>query len=99
MRTGTLWASLTQVKIGLTFARPWLSGWALAILMPRAMLARFVQGGIVPTTTNAVICEKHRTRNRPEAAELAQLYTRAAPNYRTVIESYQRAQQAAQKHA
>lgn len=60
----------------------------------RTTLARFVQGGVIPTTTNALICEIHRTWNRPEAAELAQLYTMAAPNYRAVMESYQRAQQA-----
>ena len=65
----------------------------------RTTLARFVQGGVVPTTTNALICEMHRTWNRPEAAELAQLYTMGAPNYRAVMESYQRAQQAALKPA
>jgi nicotinamidase-related amidase len=57
----------------------------------RTTLARFVQGGVVPTTANAVICEIHRTWNRPEAAELAQLYTMVAPNYRAVMESYQMA--------
>ena len=62
-------------------------------------LARFVQGGVIPTTANAVICEMHRTWNRPEAAELAQLYTMVAPNYRAVMESYDRAQQAAKKAA
>jgi nicotinamidase-related amidase len=61
----------------------------------RTTLARFVQAGVVPTTANAVICEIHRTWNRPEAAELAQLYTMVAPNYRAVMESYQMAQQAA----
>jgi nicotinamidase-related amidase len=65
----------------------------------RTTLARFVQGGIVPTTANAVICEIHRTWNRPEAAELAQLYTMVAPNYRAVMESYQRAQQAVKSAA
>src|SRR5215469_2608551 len=61
----------------------------------RTTLARFVQAGVVPTTTNAVICEIHRTWNRPEAAELAELYTMVSPNYRAVMESYQMAQQAA----
>ena len=65
----------------------------------RTTLARFVQGGVVPTTANAVICEIHRTWNRPEAAELAQLYTMPAPNYRAVMESYQMAQQAAKAPA
>jgi len=65
----------------------------------RTTLARFVQAGVVPTTANAVICEIHRTWNRPEAAELAQLYTMVAPNYRAVMESYQMAQQAAKAPA
>jgi nicotinamidase-related amidase len=65
----------------------------------RTTLARFVQGGVVPKTANAVICEIHRTWNRPEAAELAQLYTMVAPNYRAVMESYQRAQQVAKTPA
>ena len=65
----------------------------------RPTLARFVQAGVVPTTANAVICEIHRTWNRPEAAELAQLYTMVAPNYRAVMESYQMAQQAAKAPA
>src|SRR6266404_3217500 len=65
----------------------------------RTTLARFVQGGVVPTTVNAVVSEIHRTWNRPEAAELAQLYTMYAPNYRAVMESYQMAQQAAKTPA
>lgn len=39
----------------------------------RTSLARFAQAGIVPTSTNAVLSETHRTWNRPEAAELAKL--------------------------
>jgi hypothetical protein len=50
----------------------------------RTTLARFVQGGVVPTTANAVICEIHRTWNRPEAAELAQLYTMVAQLWRAI---------------
>jgi nicotinamidase-related amidase len=57
----------------------------------RTTLARFIQAGIVPTTTNAVICELHRTWARPEAAEIADIYTVATPNYRAVMESYDRA--------
>jgi nicotinamidase-related amidase len=68
-------------------------------LVSRTTLARFVQGGVVPTTVNAVVSEIHRTWNRPEAAELAQLYTMYAPNYRAVMESYQMAQQAAKTPA
>lgn len=61
----------------------------------RVSLARFVQGGVKPTTTNALLSELHRTWARPEAADLAALYGLAAPNYAAVIESYLRAQQAA----
>jgi nicotinamidase-related amidase len=68
-------------------------------MVSRTTLARFVQGGVVPTTVNAVVSEIHRTWNRPEAAELAQLYTMYAPNYRAVMESYQTAQQAAKTPA
>lgn len=60
----------------------------------RTTLARFAQAGVVPITANAVLCEIHRTWNRPEAAELAKLYVLVAPNYGAVIESYQKAQEA-----
>ena len=65
----------------------------------RISLARFVQGGVKPTSTNALLSELHRTWARPEAADLAQLYALAAPNYAAVIESYVRAQQAAKASA
>ena len=57
----------------------------------RTTVARFAQAGVVPTSTNAVICELHRTWRRPEAAEIADIYTVATPNYRAVMESYQSA--------
>jgi nicotinamidase-related amidase len=60
-------------------------------MVSRTTLARFTQAGIVPTTTNAVICELHRTWARPEAAEIADIYTIATPNYRAVMESFQKA--------
>jgi nicotinamidase-related amidase len=59
----------------------------------RTTLARFVQAGIIPTSTNAVLSELHRTWNRPEAAELAKLYGLVSPNYATAIESYQKARE------
>jgi nicotinamidase-related amidase len=61
----------------------------------RVSLTRFAQGGVKPTTTNALLSELHRTWARPEAADLAQLYGLVAPNYAAVMESYARAQQAA----
>jgi nicotinamidase-related amidase len=60
-------------------------------MVSRTTVARFVQSGVVPTTANAVICELHRTWRRPEAAEIADIYTVATPNYRAVMESYQSA--------
>jgi nicotinamidase-related amidase len=60
----------------------------------RVSLARFVQGGVKPTTTNALLSELHRTWARPEAAEIGRLYGLVAPNYAAVVESYQSAQQA-----
>jgi nicotinamidase-related amidase len=63
----------------------------------RTTLARFTQAGVVPTSANAVLCEIHRTWNRPEAAELAKLYTMVAPNYQAVIESYLKAQDVAKQ--
>jgi len=63
----------------------------------RTSLARFAQAGVVPTSANAVLCEFQRTWNRPDAADIAKLYTMVAPNYLAVMESYQRAQEAAKK--
>lgn len=64
-------------------------------LASRSTLARFIQGGVVPTSTNAVLSETHRTWNRPEAAELARLYGLVAPNYAAVVESYEKARSVA----
>lgn len=63
----------------------------------RTTLARFTQSGIVPTSMNAMTCELQRTWNRPEAAQLVELYNLVAPNYRAVVESYGRAQEAARQ--
>jgi nicotinamidase-related amidase len=63
-------------------------------LASRATLARLVQGGVIPTSANAILSELHRTWRRPEAAEL---YGMAAPNYAAVMESYQKAQEVAKQ--
>ena len=60
-------------------------------MVSRTTVARLAQSGIVPTTTDAVVSELHRTWRRPEAAEIADIYTVATPNYRAVMESYQSA--------
>src|SRR5262245_55713776 len=59
-------------------------------LASRTTIARFTQAGIIPTSTNAVLSEVHRTWNRPDAAEIAKLYALVAPHYAAVAESYQR---------
>jgi nicotinamidase-related amidase len=64
-------------------------------MVSRTTLARFSQAGIIPTTANAVICELHRTWNRPDAAQIAKVYTMVSPNYGAVMESFQKAQDVA----
>lgn len=56
-------------------------------------LARMTQAGIIPVTTNVVLCEFQRTWARPDAAAWGALYGELAPNYRAVAESYQKAQE------
>jgi nicotinamidase-related amidase len=63
----------------------------------RVTVARFAQAGVIPTSANAVLCEVQRTWNRPDAAEIAKLYTMVAPNYAALIESYQKAQDVVQQ--
>jgi hypothetical protein len=63
----------------------------------RTTLARFAQGGVIPTTTNDVLSEVHRTWARPEAAEIAKLYSLVSPNYQAVTESYHKAQEVAKQ--
>ncbi len=63
----------------------------LSPMASQVTLARLVQAGVVPITTNAVIGEFQRTWNRPDAAKFADLYGAFAPHYRAAIESYQKA--------
>ena len=46
----------------------------------RTTLARFLQAGVIPTSANAVICEVHRTWNRPDAAQLALFSPSGSPH-------------------
>jgi nicotinamidase-related amidase len=61
----------------------------------QATLLRMTQAGIIPVTTNVVLCEFQRTWARPDAAQWGALYNELVPHYRAVSESYQRAQEAA----
>lgn len=68
-----------------------------SLIASATTIARFAQAGVIPTSTNAVLSEVHRTWNRPEAGEIAKLYGLVSPNYAAVAESYQRAQEAARQ--
>jgi nicotinamidase-related amidase len=63
----------------------------------RTTLARFVQGDVIPVTTNAVLSEIHRTWNRPDAGEIGKHYAHVSPNYAAVVESYIKAQDVARQ--
>lgn len=60
-------------------------------------LARMTQAGIIPVTTNVMLCEFQRTWNRPDAAKWGALYSELVPHYRAVTESYQKAQEVAKE--
>lgn len=54
-------------------------------------LARVAQAGAIPIDTAALISEIQQTWNRSDAMEFAGIYADLFPNYRLLIESYQRA--------
>lgn len=66
-------------------------------MVSRTTLARFVQAGIIPTSTNSILAEVQRTWNRPDADDFLKLYAIVSPNYGALIESYQKAQEVARK--
>lgn len=57
----------------------------------QATLARMTQAGIIPVTTNVLLCEFQRTWARPDAAAWGALYNELVPHYRAVSENYQKA--------
>ncbi|HBN5894410.1 hydrolase [Serratia marcescens] len=61
-------------------------------------LARVVQAGAVPMDTAAVASEIQQTWNRADPAEWADVYTLIFPNYRLLIESYNKAQDVIKKN-
>ncbi|MBE0598987.1 MAG: isochorismatase family protein [Desulfuromonadales bacterium] len=68
-----------------------------SMMASQTTLSRAVQAGIIPVSTNVVLCEAQRTWNRPDAAQWGEIYALLVPNYRAAIESYQRAQEAAKQ--
>jgi len=67
----------------------------MSLMASQAALDRMTQAGIIPVTTNVIVTEVQRTWARPDAAQYADLYGEFAPHYRAVIESYNKAQDAA----
>jgi len=68
-----------------------------SVMASQTTIARLSQAGIIPVSTNAVLCEFQRTWNRPDAAQWGGIYQQLVPHYKAVAESYQRAQEAASK--
>lgn len=66
-----------------------------SVMASQATVARLTAAGIIPVSTNAVLCEFQRTWNRPDVAQWGDIYGQLVPNYKSVVESYQRAQEAA----
>ena len=56
-------------------------------------LARVVQAGAVPMDTAAVASEIQKTWHRDDAEKWAEIYTQIFPEYRLLIESYQKARE------
>src|SRR5215470_7841616 len=64
----------------------------------RITRARLAQAGVIPTSTNAVLCEFQQHWNRGDDNQrFASLYAMVAPNYGAVMEQYARAQEAARE--
>lgn len=66
-----------------------------SVMASQTTVARLAAAGIIPVSTNAVLCEFQRTWNRPDAVQWGDIYGQLVANYRSVVESYQRAQEAA----
>ena len=66
-----------------------------SVMASNVTVARLAQAGVIPVTTNVVLCEFQRTWNRPDAAQWGALYAELVPNYRAVAESYRKAQDVA----
>jgi nicotinamidase-related amidase len=77
----------------------WDASGDVSEMASQATLARMTQGGIIPVTTNVVLCEFQRTWARPDAAQWGALYSELVPHYHAVAESYQKAQEAARQSA
>jgi nicotinamidase-related amidase len=68
-----------------------------SVMASQSTIARLAAAGIIPVSTNAVLCEFQRTWNRPDWAEWGAIYQQLVPHYKAVAESYQRAQKVAKQ--
>lgn len=68
-----------------------------SVMASQTTVARLTAAGIIPVSTNAVLCEFQRSWNRPDAAQWGAIYGRLVPNYKAAAESYARAQAAARE--
>ena len=55
-------------------------------------IARITQAGAIPMDTFAMVAELMRTWNRPEGSKFAEILSELVPEYRCLIESYNKAQ-------
>lgn len=84
---------------GYTVYFVWDASGDVSEMASQATLARMAHAGVIPVTTNVMLCEFQRTWARPDAAQWGALYSELVPHYRAVGESYQRAQEAARRSA
>lgn len=68
-----------------------------SVMASQTTIARLSAAGIIPVSTNAVLCEFQRTWNRPDAAQWSEIYTQVVPHYKAAIESHTRAQEVARQ--
>ena len=89
---GVMFPALDAKAAGFTVSAGIEASGDPSALVSRTPRARFAQAGVIPTSAHAVLSERPRTWNRPEAAELATLYALATPHDAAVIASDQKAQ-------
>lgn len=70
-----------------------------SVLASQTTIARLTAAGIVPVSTNVVLCEFQRTWNRPDAADWGAIYQQLVPHYKAAAESFKKAQAAAESTA
>ncbi|QGQ48730.1 hydrolase [Metabacillus sediminilitoris] len=62
-------------------------------------LARLIQAGAIPMSTFAMISEVQKTWNRPDADQFIEIYAEILPEYKLLIESYEKARAVGKKES